>query len=176
MVAFADFYRQYYPQVRGLAAGLARDPEAAEDLVSEVFVRILEKVRAREWSAGKDVRTQIQRMTHNTYYQNHRRDGRVQLVPDLPDGESVLEGIGAVLEREDRLDCVERAFLTLSQRYRTALWLKYVAGWSNEEVGNQLSVATGTAAVVAFRARERFQQEYRRLLAVTPDLVASGRN
>ena len=133
---FYDFYGvQYTPMVR-LAQGLVDTPEAAEEIVQDAFVRVLERWdRLREPAAY--LRTAVVNGARSELRKREVRR-RIGLRPHPGD----TPGPGDYL-----IDALE----TLAPKRRTALVLRYYAQLSEREIAQTMSVRPGTVKSLVSR-------------------------
>lgn len=108
------FYRRFGPFMRLTASRLFRNADRAEDLVSSLFVELLEKGKIRQYNGRGSVRGWLRTVVVNRFLDDRRRGARTRLesiedvvVPQAACQEegcekyfrkSVLEGITGLLE------------------------------------------------------------------------------
>lgn len=161
--AVRSLYDRYAPRVHAVVRRLAGDEDLAQDCAQEAWIRA---IRALPTFRG-DARfsTWLHRIAVNSALQAIRRaEGRSRREAPLPDVLSVPPRRGDVL-LQGRL---EAALDRLPGGMRQVLILHDVEGYTHEEIGEMLGVATGTSKSQLFKARARM----RSLLgpAVGPDL------
>ncbi|TMM37547.1 MAG: sigma-70 family RNA polymerase sigma factor [Actinobacteria bacterium] len=162
--AFAVLYLRHVDAARRLAARLAGDTGAAEDLVSEAFARVLAAVQ-RGGGPAASFRAYLNTALRNGFYTDRRRDRRLEFTDDLSAYE-VVTGVPdpAVLELERR--SAARAFARLPERWRMVLWHTAVEGETPAQLAPRLGLSPGGVAALAFRARARLRQMYHQEHAV----------
>src|SRR5438874_12904051 len=122
--AFGLLYRRHVVAARRLAARLAGDPAAAEDLVSEAFARVLAALQ-HGGGPATSFRAYLNTALRNGFYTGCRRDRRLEFTDDLSAYElAVTDPTGAELERHS----AARAFARLHERWRMVLWHTAVLG------------------------------------------------
>lgn len=139
---YAPLYRYVYHHT-GHAA-------TAEDLVAEVFKRLLEQFHRGD-GPDRDVKAWLYRTAHNLIVDDSRRmvhRDHAQLEEDTPDAErDVSEQAGhALLAGQARA-----ALARLTTGQRAVIILKYLEGLSNAEIAHVLSMPVG--AVKALQSR-----------------------
>jgi len=159
----------YADRIYGLGLRMCDDPETAQDLVQETFIRAL-----KGWE-GFDGRSEpstwlytiasraCQRLERRRAGEPRRMDSVERLLPrgertlvDLPaDGATPLEWV----EKQDVVRSVRRAIDSLPVDFRLPVVLKEIEGLSVEEVANVLGVKAATVKTRLHRARLLLRKE-----------------
>ena len=143
-------YRQHVSAVFRFAWGLSGDRQAAEDIVSETFVRILTRAPKIETQTALAYFLVIAR---NVYLSGLRRSRREVPIPDiLPAPE---RDVAEQLDGRTRMQAVVRALATLPEGERAALLLRVDHDLPYEEIALALGTSVGAAKVRVHRARLR---------------------
>ena len=144
-------YDQYFSEIYRYIRFRIDNEVEAEDLASEVFMRLLEAVKKRHgpqsslkgWlivTASNVVNDHLRRM--------YRRPEQ-ELPESLPDGNP---GIPAEVDaREDR-QSIRRAYEKLTPEQQHVLALRFGQGYSLEETADQLKKNTNAVKALQFRA------------------------
>ncbi len=146
-----DEIASYIRDLRAFAISLSRNHAAADDLVQDTIVKAWSNFE--KFSLGTDLRAWLFTILRNTFYSNRRKASR-----EVPDPDGLYAGSLSVLPQHDgRLAFREFlvAFNELSAEHREVLILVGANGYSYEEAGRMMNVATGTAKSRANRARAR---------------------
>jgi len=173
--AFEQLYRRYSTAVMRFVAARVRDNGRAEDLVQEIFLSALRRMRATD---GKIVfRPWIFEIAKNAAIDHYRRTSRAEEVSlhadDALRPADQLRLVGsphgrpehAMLHKE-RFDHLRGAFAELSQNHHRVLVLRELEGLSYREIAKQMDMTRPAVESALFRARRRLQQEYARAAAV----------
>lgn len=147
--AFENLYEKYSSAVFRFAWGLTGDPNHAEDIVSETFVRVLTKAPKLETETALAYLLAVAR---NTFLSEKRR--RRREVP-ISDGHFQTE-TGSVLEdiqTRDRLKTVFGALSQLPESERAALLLRVDHNLAYPEIASVLGASIGAVRVRVHRAR-----------------------
>jgi RNA polymerase sigma factor (sigma-70 family) len=145
MLDVEDAYRQHLPWLRRRLALLTGDPDEAEDLAQQAFIRAIERWpggsrdETARWLATVGVRLAIDEL------RRRRRWGWLR-----------LHETHATWALETDPD-LWQALLALPARTRAALLLTVLDGYSQEEVASVLGVPRGTVASWLSRARARLR-------------------
>jgi RNA polymerase sigma factor (sigma-70 family) len=149
----------------GLARVLAREPDAAEDIVQEAMLRAF---RGFDGFRGGDPRAWLLAIVRNcflTWAAARRSEGAA---PD-PDDETVEDPWGreaatpeALLERGDEIAAVRGVIAVLPGPFREALVLREMEDLSYREIAAVTGVPVGTVMSRLARARSLFGAAWRR--------------
>ena len=144
--AFRELYRHYLPRVYAYVAYRVGKKQEAEDLVSELFLKVVERISEFQYRGAGTFPAwlfQIARNQVNAFFRQNNRDSNPVPLEDLPDvGESPDE---AVL-RKERFAELRELIGTLSPRRRETILLKYFGGLRNQEIAHVLSLDERTVA------------------------------
>ncbi len=153
-------YRQHAARILRLCRLLLDDPQEAQDMAQEVFVKLLGAFPRAEgemqWSGW------LATVTLNAC-RDRRRSGwwrwgrpRSEPIEDLPlvDGEADPERAAVNAETRER---IWRVFRELPRRQREVAALRYVEGYSTQEVADALGLTAGSVKRHLFRAVRRLR-------------------
>lgn len=146
--AFMEIYRLFAPTLFGTARYMLRHTEEAEDVVQEVFVRLVEKVATL---SPKGAGAWLRRVTVNLCLDilRKRKRWRLDELPELA-GRDVAEARSAGLD-------LPRAIGRLPDRARTVFLLYEVEGYRHREIAEALQISPGTSKTLLFRARRKLR-------------------
>ncbi len=150
--AIRSLYERYAPRVYAVVRRIAGDDDLAQDYAQEAWIRA---IRALPTFRG-DARfsTWLHRIAVNAALQALRRsDTRRKREAPMPETLPVAPRIGDTL-LEQRL---EAAMDALPPGMREVLILHDVEGYTHEEIGDVLGVASGTSKSQLFKARARMR-------------------
>jgi len=149
--AFAELYDQYQPAIYRYIFYRVDDTATAEDLTSEVFVRLVERID-RFTYRGRPLLAWLYTIARNLVMDHHRRAGRsVPLSPDtpqvadMPDPEETAEDSLAQQRLAAALSCI-----TADQR--EVIILKFIEGLNNETVARTMGKSVGAVKALQHRA------------------------
>lgn len=156
--ALDTLFARHHTRLYAFLARLTGDTGTAEDLVQEVFLRLL---RFRERYAGDgEFISWLYRIARNLATDDHRR--RRETVPleilELPD-----DGAPLPLERltlEERQAQLERALAALPATHREVLLLRGVEGLSHRDVAEVLGCSEGAVRVRMHRAVAALKRQW----------------
>ena len=143
-------YDAHRADLYSFAAALVRDPDAADDLVAEAFLRLIRETR--EDRAPEDPRAWLYRVVANLSLSRGRRLRTAQrFVRHLVDRRVGEPADGPVLRRELPAD-LERALLALKADARVAVVMA-ARGCSGREIAMALGRSETSTRTLLHRAR-----------------------
>ena len=145
------------------ALKLARARDDAEDLVSDTFLRALE--RWEQYHLGTNIRAWLFTILYHVFVSRKRRiDAREVQQPEDTEGWAMFEAVGEA-DPEGRFydsfldDEVTRAIRALPEEYRSAVVLSDLQGLRYAEIADVLGVPEGTVKSRLFRGRRILQRK-----------------
>ena len=153
--AEAELYRRLAPRARLYGLRHLRDPHAAHDLMQQVLMTTLERLRA---GAVRDVaqvasfvlgmcRMVVLEIRRGTW----RRDALLAAYGDTPEAVDPAEQV--VLDPQRLAGCLDR----LAERERSVIVLTFFGDQTGDEVGRALGLAAGNVRVIRHRALGRLR-------------------
>jgi len=146
-------YRAHRPRILGLCRLLLRDPDEAQDVAQEVFLRAFERLRTEEpptvWEAW------LVRVAINACRDRQRsgwwksRNKNVDLDDNVAGAAPSTEAETIASERRNR---IWQQLRRLKAKQRNVFVLRYVEGWSTNEVAEALGLSAGSVKTHLFRA------------------------
>lgn len=145
------------------ALKLSRARDDAEDLVSDTFLRALE--RWEQYHLGTNIRAWLFTILYHVFVSRKRRaDAREVQQPEDTEGWAMFEAVGEA-DPEARFydsfldDEVTRAIRALPEEYRSAVVLSDLQGLRYGEIATALGVPEGTVKSRLFRGRRLLQRK-----------------
>jgi RNA polymerase sigma-70 factor (ECF subfamily) len=180
--AFAELVQRHDRAIYSFTLGLVRNTDDARDLVQEVWVRVARHLpQLREPARFTPWLYRIARNCCMDFLQSRKTRMYATLPPtdgdddeprfDPPDlnAEAPDQHVVSLDERRK----VWEALGGLSERDRTALFLREFEELPYAEIGRVLGISPNAAEVRVFRARERFRRQFSRVEAAEPDCNVS---
>lgn len=178
--AFNLLVLKYQRKVSRLVGRLVRNPDEADDVVQEAFIKAYRALP--QFRGDSAFYTWLYRIAVNTA-KNHlvgqgkRPISLSELTSNDADEESFeLPAVStdnntpeAELMSKQVAEAVNRAVSALPEELRTALNLREIDGLSYEEIAEAMNCPIGTVRSRIFRAREAVAAELRPLLNLSPD-------
>lgn len=164
--AFDELVGRYRDRVYSLAVHLIQDPEVAEDLAQEAFLRALTRLPLFDPNKASFA-TWLMTLTTRLCLNALRRQGIERAwVISLQEWESEGEEVAdertltpeEVWSEKERRRLIREALATLPPNQRAALLLRYGEGMSVKGVAEALSVPEGTIKAWLYRGREALRR------------------
>lgn len=154
-VAFRELYRAAGPRLFSICRRLLRDPEAAQDTLQDVMVRIWEKSPLFDRTKG-DAMGWMVTVARNVIFNRLSAQPAGTLSLDSDDVASVMSALS--IERDpgagpDLLRCLGK----LKEEHRRAIVLAYHYGLSYDELAMRAGVPLGTMKTWIHRAIGQLQ-------------------
>ncbi len=152
---FEAIYREHHRRVYAIALRFARDPEGAEEIVQDAFVRAWRSLpsfngnsRLSTWLHSVAVNAALDRMRKRS-----RRETRIATDVDL---DMYSDEVARAMPGAD-LD-LERAVASLPDGAREIVILHYLEGYPCSEIAERLGVVEGTVKSQLHRARQLLKE------------------
>jgi|SRR5919197_2011710 RNA polymerase sigma-70 factor (ECF subfamily) len=150
--AFGRLYDRHVDAVYRYIYYRVRDDAEAEDLTSEVFMRALKAMRRYE--PRQAFLAWLYRIARNAVIDRARRGGRQVAFEDAlehPLPEHVVEPDVELLARSDS-DALRKALRKLTPLQQEVIILRFLEGFSTQEVARLVGKREGTVRGIQFRA------------------------
>ena len=126
--AFSYAFKQFTDTVYRVALHNTVNSSDAEDVVQEVFIKLLESNKA--FSDGEHLKAWLIRVTVNLCRDKLRKSNR----------ETLVENAFAFKTGEEKPDVIE-AVKSLPENYRNTIYLHYYEGYTAKEIGKIRAIA-----------------------------------
>jgi RNA polymerase sigma-70 factor, ECF subfamily len=149
--ALGWLYQLFYPKLYNYGYLQMGDVQQAEDLASEVLLRVVESLKDYRFR-GLPVSAWVFRIARNYVIDLHRRRQRrpqVGLYEGIPD---TADSPHAVAERSVAQSELRLALTTLTEEQRQVIILKFVEGMDNASVARVLGRSQGAVKSLQHRA------------------------
>lgn len=162
---FESLTRDSYRQAYGLAFRLTGNAAEAEDLVQESFLRAYRFFH--RYDESLPFTSWLYRIMTNTHIDLIRRKGRLKttsLSLEGPEGSATWDLPTAESSPEQRLieasmeEPVQKALLSMTAEFRTAVLLADVEGMAYEEVAEIMGTSVGTVRSRIHRGRKQIRE------------------
>jgi RNA polymerase sigma factor (sigma-70 family) len=167
--AFGELYERYGRGIFAYVLGMVRDHSRAEDIVQDVFVSALRRMRSSDQAIS--FKPWIYEIAKNACIDEFRRVRRSREVPIEHGGEerllSAAPSPDTCFERGQQLATLHGAFRGLSARQHTVMVLRELEGLTYAEIAARTEMSVSMVESTLLRARRRLGEEY--------DDIASGR-
>jgi RNA polymerase sigma-70 factor, ECF subfamily len=166
--AFNELIQRYEKQVYNLAYRLTGNYDDAQDVASEVFVRILNSIQ--KFRGDSAFSTWLYRVVTNVYLDekkrrsSHRHDSLEEYL-EVEDGsvkrqiEDLTPGPHDIAEREERAVAIQAAINSLPEFQRVMIALYHIQEVPYEEIAEILNMPLGTVKSRLNRARRALRDK-----------------
>ena len=148
--AEAELYRRLASRVRLYGLRHLRDAQAAADLVQQVLLTTLERLRAGEVREPDKIASFVLGMCRMTVLEirrgSRRREELLAVYGDMEEAYEVPEPLA--LDRDRLAGCLE----ALAERERSVVLLTFFADKAGDEVAAELGLSAGNVRVIRHRA------------------------
>lgn len=165
--AFGALVKKYKRKVFHLAYSLVRNPESADDMAQEIFIKVF--FALPRFNFQSKFSTWLYRIAVN-HIKDHLRKEKKS--PQIPVEESMVEtiqdhraqkkGQKQILEKQSEL--LHKAIQPLSPKYQIILSLRDIQGLSYEEIARVLKLSPGTVDSRLHRARKMLRKKIKPFL------------
>ena len=169
--AFETLYKTHFTQIYGVLAQRTADRDTVDDLVQNTFMRAFRSLHTFKGNAAFS--TWLTQIALNVYRSHLRsKQARQNWIYETEDPEQVTgvvreairhENPEKTVQEKERAELIRRGIMNLPERYRKAMWLRYVMDWSYEEITQALQVPIGTVKTWLCRARRQLKGEFRKM-------------
>ena len=148
-------YREYHGRVYGYIRSKINNPQDAEDLAADVFVKIYAKLDTFD-EAKASLSTWIYTVARNTLTDFFRtRKVFSELPEDAEDDVSTEDEIC----NAETLENLAKALEALSKRERDIIILHYYSGKTLKEIAERLGISYGYVKILQNKALKKLQKE-----------------
>ena len=145
MMDAGQIYEEFQPKVRAYVRGKIQDPHDVEDLVSAVFMKVVQKLGSFD-PARASVSTWVYTITRNTVTDHFRTRRTLVALEDYMVDEQPAE------LSDDALDSLADALLALKERERDLIVLHYYTSHTLKEVAEMMGMSYINAKVIHKKA------------------------
>lgn len=156
--AFAELWRRHYPGALVAAEHVASRPEDAEDIASETFANMMLLLASGQGPAGP-VPHYLRKGVYYSARHLARTTSKERLHADVSPLVAISPGVHPDAQTTER-DVMRAALLTLSDRWRKVLTMRYVDELRVEDVAAELKLTPSAATALAMRARAALRDAY----------------
>jgi len=169
--AFETLVQHYQKRVVANCRHLTRDPNSAEDLAQEVFVKAFFGIRRFEGRSSFRHWLQRIKLNHCLTHIKKRSGAGDHLNINIEDPAvqhaaalHVAPQAHRLVEQESDRECIREVLKAMSDTLRIPLVLRDMDGFSYEEVAESLGIGLSAAKMRIRRARAEFRARYEALL------------
>ena len=147
--AFRELYQHYLPRVYAYVSYRVGRVSDTEDLVSDIFLRVVERLDSFEWRGAGSFAAWLFRIAHNRvgdYYRQSQRDNQQVTWDELPEIENNSPLPSEAILQKERFAHLRQLIASLSPRRQEIITLKFFGGLRNQEIATLLNLDERTVA------------------------------
>jgi RNA polymerase sigma-70 factor (ECF subfamily) len=146
-VTLADLYVEFESNLRGYAINLIHDPDRADDLVQETFIRAMGHLALLAQLKPYQQRAWLHRTLKNRFIDEQRREARREALLEQIATETPVQDFTAGTTVQEILDAVPA-------QYRDLLYERYILGKNSSEIASELDIPAATVRSRLHLARQ----------------------
>ena len=158
-------FERYNKSVYKFCLQMTRNPEQAEDVAQEVFMKVLRKAGSfRNQGTFKAWLFGIARTTTLDHFRNNKRHRIMASLDEHAESRLVdHQSAENVTAGAEKINLLEKALSMLPENFQEVIWLGRFEFGSFEELAQALGCKTGTARVRMHRAMQQLNVAYAEL-------------
>lgn len=163
--AFSILYETYFPKIYGYVLKRVGNREEAEDIVSQTFLKMVEKLKSFKSGQGSSFKSWIYTIATNSMLDYFRKLKKHKTEPVEQHLEIASKEFNPQ-ERSIQTEEQKKVFHTISllpKKYQNLLTLKYYSDLEHEEIAETLGVTINNLGVLLHRALKKFREVYNAL-------------
>ncbi len=157
---FGKLYEKYFPRLYNYIRWKVSNDQTAQDLASEVFMKVLKKIHTYEAQHGVLFSTWLFAIARNTVIDYYRTQKNIS-----PHSEEILSNIMAQESLEKNIETlllisqIQELLKELPDRQAEIIQLKYFADRSNKEISHMLNISEKTVSSYLSRGIDEVYQK-----------------
>jgi len=150
--AFAEIYDRHQPAIYRYVFYRVEDAPTAEDITSEVFIRLVEKIDHFTYR-GKPILSWLYTIARHLITDHYRRDEPLELKEELASSKELSErpDIGKRIDRKMAYQEMQAAISELTEDQRQVILLKFMEGFDNKSTARLLGKSVGAVKSLQHR-------------------------
>lgn len=159
-----ELYEKYYRWLVKKAREYVLDEAVAEDIVHDVFMRLIQKDEKWRSFNGDQLIAYTVQMTKNRSIDHLREKKKTFNVLEISEtvvSEDFVEEIMDRVGREEMYQIFGRALMQLSNREQTIILQKYIYEESDEQIAARLNIKPGSVPVTVSRVKKKLMERVR---------------
>jgi RNA polymerase sigma-70 factor, ECF subfamily len=160
---FRQLYQHYFPRIYAYVASRVSTRQDAEDIVSDVFVSVVEAIERFKYRGDGSFAAWLFRIAYNEVQGHYRQSLRRNMISltdvEIESGELSQDEALSQKEQTERLHAMLQ---TLSSRRQEIITLRYFGELRNQEIAEVLGLNEKTIASHLSRGLEDLQSKYRK--------------
>jgi|APSaa5957512535_1039671.scaffolds.fasta_scaffold294394_2 RNA polymerase sigma factor (sigma-70 family) len=150
-MGLGQIFKEQYPKFKAYAFSLVRDHSSAEDIVMEVFKKLIE--RQNDLSTVMNIEAYIMRSVKNQFLDSIKKEKFVKPIEAADQGEVVDVGSSSQVSADSNLESLLKTLDKLGRNCQTVLTLMGL-GYTYQQIGDIEGIAMGTVKSRMARCRD----------------------
>ncbi len=155
--AFAGLYDRFVEKIYKYVYYRVGTVVQAEELTSQVFLKAWESIRGYRWTE-RPFAAWLYRIAHNLvidYFRTHRP---LVSIDELPLSDENLVDLDDVVQQHSDADMLRKAITHLTDDQQQVIVLKFLEGYSTEEIARMMGKDAGAIRALQHRALAALQK------------------
>jgi RNA polymerase sigma-70 factor (ECF subfamily) len=148
-----QIYRLYYQAMYNTALRIVGDPDDAEDVMQEAFLKAFAKIRT--YRGKVSFGAWLKKIVVNKSLDFLRLKKEQLSLEDVGELEEERENTPELIELEPKVEQIKQAIAALPEGYRIVLTLILLEGYDHEEVAGILRISNATSRTQYHRAKKK---------------------
>ena len=166
--AFGEIFDYFYPKLLGYVALRVGEKEMHEDLVSDIFLKLVSKLELYAVQEGISFSAWVFCIARNTIIDYYRQQKKFLSLDEVDEnGQSLYEKYFLETEETPEKILAEKRdtqevrviLASLPNAYREVMELKYIQDFSNEEISKITGKTEGNIRIIQMRALQKLRQK-----------------
>lgn len=157
---FSKIYNRYADSIYRFIYIKVSSKETAEDLTSEVFLRVWRTFQIKEKQEIRNPRAFLYASARNLVIDYYRSESRVQIL-SIEDNKTDIEDTNQQIEKQEvrhsEMEKVQKALAKLRPEHQDVIILKHVDELPAQEVAEIMGKSKGAVRVMLHRAMEQLK-------------------
>lgn len=160
--AFQQLYECYFQRVYGYVASRIGHPADAEDVVSEVFLRVIQNLAQLRGRYPPSFAAWLFVIARNAAVDHYRRKAQTERIIPFDSAPPIMADLDpdASLIHSENAAQLRGLIAGLPERKREIIMLRYYGGLRNQEIATVLQIGEKTVAAYLSRALDELHQAY----------------
>ncbi len=148
-----EIYRLYHSAMFNTTLRIVGDPDDAEDVMQEAFLKAFDKIRT--FRGKVSFGAWLKRIVINKALDFLRLKKQMLSLDEVREIEEVADDVPEILESAPKMEEIRRAIHALPEGYRIVLSLILLEGYDHEEVAEILNISNATSRTQYHRAKKK---------------------
>lgn len=154
---FNQVYQEYFRDVYLYLRSLGANPELAEEITQESFVRAMQSLN--QFDGSKDIRAWLFVIARNTLYRALQKSKRHSTLPEEENLTDRQPDIVEQLADRERAQEIHKRLHAMKEPYKEVFTLRVFGELPYEQIGNLFGRSSGWARVTYHRALIKLREE-----------------